>query len=356
MTKEANVLKRKLRIVLGAILAIIMTIAITTMAMAYDFTYTFNFFVVGCEEEWNPAIPGATITITIDGEIVETLTSNEWGHAILEGNTVATFVATISLPSGYILGPGQQPSVTLAFDGTRHVNIETLWVVVPAGDPPPQPTPTPAPTPQPPPTDTTILNPHSTWARAELERAAELDLIPTSLQSADVDLRDPINRVEFAGVVVQTFQALTQTAALPTIVNPFTDTRDPYALRAFNTGLMVGVSETRFDPYALLTREMAATALTRVFKRATIPTWTFATDADYPLDFEWPALFADDAHISSWARESVYFMVANGIILGTGNNMFSPRAVTTAQQARGYATATREQALIIALRMVENLG
>jgi hypothetical protein len=35
--------------------------------------------------------------------------------------------------------------------------------------------------------------------------------------------------------------------------------------------------------------------------------------------------------------------------------MFSPRAVTTAQQAIGYATATREQALIIALRMVENL-
>ena len=42
--------------------------------------------------------------------------------------------------------------------------------------------------------------------------------------------------------------------------------------------------------------------------------------------------------------------------MGVGNNMFAPRAITTAEQAAGFATATREQALVIALRMVENLG
>ena len=49
-------------------------------------------------------------------------------------------------------------------------------------------------------------------------------------------------------------------------------------------------------------------------------------------------------------------MVANQIISGTGNNKFAPKNVTTAQEAQGYANATREQALAIAVRMVENLG
>jgi hypothetical protein len=48
-------------------------------------------------------------------------------------------------------------------------------------------------------------------------------------------------------------------------------------------------------------------------------------------------------------------MAANSIIGGTGNNMFSPKAVTDAQKAQGYAQATREQALAIAVRMVEHL-
>jgi hypothetical protein len=38
-----------------------------------------------------------------------------------------------------------------------------------------------------------------------------------------------------------------------------------------------------------------------------------------------------------------------------GSNRFGPRNVTRAEEARGYANATREQALIIAVRMVENL-
>jgi len=207
-----------------------------------------------------------------------------------------------------------------------------------------------------PPTQPAIPNNHSSWAEPELRRAAEQNLIPATLQFAHVDLTQPVTRAEFAGIVVMTFENLANTVALPTIVSPFADTRDPYVLRAFNAGLMVGVSDTNFDPNTLLNREQAATALTRAFKRATIPTWTFATDANYPLNFVWPAPFADDEYISEWARESVYFMAANEIILGTGNNMFSPRATTTEQQARGYAIATREQALIIALRMVESLG
>ena len=201
-----------------------------------------------------------------------------------------------------------------------------------------------------------VSNPHSPVLSDELARAAYLGLIPRSMQREDMDFRLPIRRSEFAGIVVNVYQQLANTTALPAVTDRFTDTRDSYVLRAYNAGLMVGVSATEFDPGAMLTREQAATALTRSFKRSTIPGWTFATDSVGLLTFDWPARFADDASISYWANESVYFMVANGIIHGAGNNMFSPRAITTAQQAIGYANATREQALVIALRMVENLG
>jgi hypothetical protein len=83
--------------------------------------------------------------------------------------------------------------------------------------------------------------------------------------------------------------------------------------------------------------------------------WTLSTDGQYTLDYTKPALFNDDEKISNWAKDSVYFMAANGIIAGTGNNLFSPRATTPSEIAMNYATATREQALTIAVRMIENL-
>ena len=49
-------------------------------------------------------------------------------------------------------------------------------------------------------------------------------------------------------------------------------------------------------------------------------------------------------------------MAANEIILGTGGNKFSPRAVTDVEKAAGYANATREAAIIIGVRLIENLG
>lgn len=193
----------------------------------------------------------------------------------------------------------------------------------------------------------------SAWATEELKKADELGIIPDSLKGEN--LTKSITRAEFAAIAVKVYENLANTLAIPAMINPFKDTTDVEVLKAFNTGLMVGISIDRFDPNALLNREQAATALTRVFKRATIPEWTFATDVNYVLNFVWPTRFLDDAQISSWAKESVYFMVSNDIIKGVGNNKFAPRAITSIEQAQGYASATREQALVIALRMIENL-
>lgn len=111
----------------------------------------------------------------------------------------------------------------------------------------------------------------------------------------------------------------------------------------------------KFNPDALLNREQAATMLARVFKKVSMPGWTLGNDAEFPLQYIKPEPFADDNKISDWAIDSVYFMAANKIIQGVGDNMFAPKNVTDDEEMRGYANATREQALIIAMRMVENL-
>ena len=131
-------------------------------------------------------------------------------------------------------------------------------------------------------------------------------------------------------------------------------------MKAVNVGVTNGTSATTFDPNTLLNREQAATMLTRVYKKTAYEGWTLATDGNYNdqfnASFTMPAPFADDAAISGWAKPSVYFMAANGIINGIGDNKFGPRATTDAETAIGYAQATREQALLIATRMVKNLG
>lgn len=193
----------------------------------------------------------------------------------------------------------------------------------------------------------------SDWAGSELEKAEELGLIPDILKNAV--MTEPITRLEFAAVAVKVYENLSAAKALPATINPFTDCKDIEMLKAYNVGITDGTSETTFTPNGLLNREQAATMLTRVFKRSTIPGWSLAEDSDFPLNYSKPSVFNDDPHISVWAKDSVYFMAANNIVNGIGNNNFAPKNTTSAEEARRYANATREQALAIAVRMVENL-
>jgi hypothetical protein len=194
----------------------------------------------------------------------------------------------------------------------------------------------------------------SDWAKEELAEADRLGLIPEVLK--DADLTQDITRAEFAAVAVKVYESLSSKAALPIVNNPFTDCNDVEVLKAYNIGAVNGTSATTFEPDALLNREQAATMLTRVFKAVTLTGWTLETDSQFTLPYTKPAPFADDKDISGYAKDSVYFMVANNIINGVGNNKFAPKNVTTEEQATGYANATREQSLVIAVRMVQNLG
>lgn len=194
----------------------------------------------------------------------------------------------------------------------------------------------------------------SDWAQSELEKANKLGLIPENLKGKD--LAKPITRAEFAAVSVKLYENLSGTKATPIAVNPFKDTKDEEVLRAFNIGVTNGYNAAgdMFEPNLLLNREQAATMLTRVWKKYSMPNWTLATDGNFTLEYTKPEPFKDDDKISAWAKDSVYFMAANKIILGDAGN-FKPKNTSASEEAISYANATREQALIIAVRIVENL-
>ena len=194
----------------------------------------------------------------------------------------------------------------------------------------------------------------SGWAEPEIETAYDKEMIPDILIGKD--LTQPVTRAEFAAISVKAYESIEGVKAKnPTVQNPFSDTNDKEVLKAYEIGITTGTGDgTTFSPNDLLNREQAATMLTRVYKKTSMEGWTIANNGEFVLEYTKPAPFSDDANISGWAKDSVYFMAANKIIQGS-EGKFMPKAVTDAEKAIGYAQATREQALIIATRMVENL-
>ena len=198
------------------------------------------------------------------------------------------------------------------------------------------------------------------WAQDQLGEADALGLIPDCLRSEDLTL--PITRAEFAAVSVKLFEAMTYTQAEPAPADTFSDTQDPEILKAFALGVTNGTNTKTmtFEPEKLISREQAATMLTRVYKKIMISGWTLETDKSYDETFRamftMPALFEDDAEISGYAKDSVYFMAANGIVNGvsTTRYVFAPKLVVDGESTKNYAT--REQALLMSVRMVNNLG
>ena len=187
------------------------------------------------------------------------------------------------------------------------------------------------------PSDEIILNEKSDfkaseWARNELNEAKDLDLIPEILMVAD--LTQSITRAEFAAVSVKAYEALTGEMAFPgTDPNPFKDTEDEKVLTAYKLGITKGTSDTEFSPNALITREQMATMMTRVLN--IVGTDTTISGAKEK--------FNDHESISSYAVDPVYYMSSKEIIKGVGENTFNPKG-----------NATREQAIIIAVRMVKD--
>ena len=199
---------------------------------------------------------------------------------------------------------------------------------------------------------------YSDWAKAELAEAKEIGIVPDALKGKD--LTKPVTRAEFAAVMVKCYEYMGDRKVEKPESNPFTDTKDSDVLKANALGIVTGTSANTFSPDEFLNREQAAVMLTRLYKTSKFGGWTLENDAEYATVFaesyKMPGLYADDMDISPWAKESVYFLRATGVMGGVGDNLFAPKPKNVEGTAAHYGGISREQALITAKRMskVEN--
>ena len=182
----------------------------------------------------------------------------------------------------------------------------------------------------------------SDWAVDELKNAEAAGLIPESLNNQD--LTKSVTREEFAEISVKAYENIVNAEAETPDVNPFKDTENENILKAYNLGITKGTTDTTFEPSLPISREEAATMLSRVYMRA------YAVEK-LPEAYK-TEKFSDHDEISEWAIPSVYFMADNGIIAGIGNGKFAPVRKKVAGDEL-YGEATREQALLISVRLVD---
>ena len=175
-------------------------------------------------------------------------------------------------------------------------------------------------------TITQLIQPEqpSSWATNDVNRAIHLNLVSQSLQSR---YSQTITRAEFASLAVRLYETIRGEI---TGRVTFADTNDVNVQKAAYIGIVMGVGNNRFDPNALLSREQAATMLSR-----------FASAVGTPLN-RVSATFADNSQIASWAIVEVGQIQAVDIMRGVGNNRFAPQD-----------PYTREQSIITILRMFD---
>ena len=182
-----------------------------------------------------------------------------------------------------------------------------------------------SPAPPPPPAPTPSVN-ASPWAAAGVARAISLDIVPVQLQS---NYTQYITRAEFCALAVAVYEKAMDREITGRV--QFDDTDDVNIEKAAAVGIVTGVGDGRFDPYATLTREQAAVILV-----------SLATAIDKPLSMYSAPPPSDFASVSSWAVDAVIQVMGAGIMIGVGGDNFSPGG-----------TCTIEQSIIIMMRLFE---
>ena len=160
----------------------------------------------------------------------------------------------------------------------------------------------------------------SEWAEEEIARAINAGLVTDSVK---VNYQRNITREQFCELVVKLYEKTTG-KTVSKEDNRFNDTNNSEIVKAYNLGIVNGISKTKFAPYNLVTRQEICAMLVR------------AVDAMYPSvdvnDYQHHS-FSDNDKISSWAMPSVQFAYDNDIMKGVGANEISPLGNTTCEQA-----------------------
>ena len=173
----------------------------------------------------------------------------------------------------------------------------------------------------------------SAWAIEEIDSARDAGIVPENLDS---QYQDNITREEFceiAAALVESKTGETMADVLDqkelTSRNPFSDTSNSDVIAMNALGVVNGTGGGRFSPNDEITREEAATMLTRLGKIMNL-----SGPESVVLSF------SDAGSISDWAYDAVGFVSSckdptnnNYVMGGTGENRFSPKDPYTREQA-----------------------
>lgn len=193
----------------------------------------------------------------------------------------------------------------------------------------------------------------SPWAEGYLSFAIDYEYLPQTL--LDCDYTQTISRIEFAQLAYQTMAQITahiqyyidsdaadamgeeasrdfikehgfsyppMYPTCPENYTPYRDTQDTAVEALTYLGILQGKENRLFDPAASLTREEAATILTRM--------------ADHYSFHHFQAgdlSFTDWDQVSDWALDGVEVACNMGLMNGVSSTTFSPQGTYTREQA-----------------------
>jgi hypothetical protein len=162
----------------------------------------------------------------------------------------------------------------------------------------------------------------SSWATELVATAVTSALVPQYLQSK---YTQATTRAEFCALAVALYETVTGREITERAT--FNDTDDINVQKMGALGVVQGVGDGNFAPERELTREQAATMLSRL---ATAIYMADAISSSLPSH---TATFTDMGDVSGYAIDAIGQMQLSGIMGGVGSDRFAPRDPYTREQS-----------------------
>lgn len=158
----------------------------------------------------------------------------------------------------------------------------------------------------------------SEWSRIDISRAVSSGIagpgIPTGYTKN-------LTREELCYYAMNTYYQLMKEFP-QSEKSPFSDTISSHVDMAYQLGVVNGVSESEFAPYAEVTKEQFATVLGRMINKI-----------GYSEVIAQSKQYADFDRVSQWAKEHVKLLLDLGIIKGVGDGIIAPDKNVTVEEA-----------------------